>query len=200
MTPPRIVALVGSAGGDDPLLQAALELFRGAEVVVLRAGPESEDQSLRRVTAARAVRLWHPVLEVTDYLGLATALAAAIRTLDARLVLAGDRGRGAVGPAVAERLDLPHLCGVLSARLGAEGLEVERHTSAGPQHLRGPAEAVLCLLPSRPSTRPQPPEDGLAEPKVEVEVLTLEQVGLSAAELLHRRRLAVGPDAPVVRG
>src|SRR5262249_2272519 len=96
------VALVRAAGGLDPT----------AEVTAIAVGPEAEVTPV--LTAAGAagarqlVRLWDPGLETTDYLGVAYTLAAAVKALGdpvatPTVLLAGDRGRGVVGPAVAER-------------------------------------------------------------------------------------------------
>ena len=67
------------------------------------------------------MRLWDPGLETTDYLGVAYTLAAAVRAIGdpsatPTVILAGDRGRGVVGPAVAERLGVPLLGQVIACR------------------------------------------------------------------------------------
>jgi electron transfer flavoprotein alpha/beta subunit len=252
---------------DDAALRLGLAL---GPVTALRAGPPEDDALLQRALragATRAVRLWDPVLAETDYLGLATALAAAARSLGRRLVIAGDGAEGAVGPALADRLDLPHLSGVLGAAWhtpegGAEGdrrLEVERRTTAGRQRLRGPAEAVLCVAagaapagiadgaaeatagaaagaaPAGIADGGAVPADATAEAAARagaadgaagaadgaagaadaaaggvapdaaadregpaIEVLGLYDVGLSVAELGHRRWLRAAPDATVI--
>jgi hypothetical protein len=143
---------------EDAPLRLALSLGV-EELVAVRAGPavDAEEAALSRALSAgahRAVRIWDPALPGLDYLGLATILSGVIRALDCRLVIAGDRGQGAVGPAVAERLELPHLCGVLSASLttdaaqgaGAAELLVKRRILGGTQELRGGRDAVLCVL------------------------------------------------------
>lgn len=198
---PRIegaVLVLLDAADEGPL---ALALGLGP-VIALRAGPPEEEPLLRRalaVGAARAVRLWDPVLAETDYLGLAAALAATARTLGARLLVAGDGVEGAVGPAVADKLDVPHLSAVLGARWLASGdegaervLEVERRTTAGRQRLRGPGAAVLCVAAGGAAP------EATASPDGNIEALSLYDVGLSAAELGHRRWLRAAPEATVV--
>ncbi len=196
---------------DDTALSVALALSRsvGAELVAIRAGGDvaaADEAALSRALllgAGRAVRLADAILVQLDYLGLATALACTLRTLECRLIVAGDRGQGAVGPAVAERLDLPHLCGVMSARLlPAEAPEnplwVERRLTDQVQHLSGPAQAVLCvtqrsLLAAPPKTDPSSEGQGQGQAQGQGTLLTwkLDDVGLSAAVLVHRRRLRV---------
>ncbi|MCS6914434.1 MAG: hypothetical protein NZ890_14470, partial [Myxococcota bacterium] len=170
----------------------------------LRAGPREEEPLLRdalALGAKRAVRLWHPVLGETDYLGLATALAAAATHLEGQLLLAGDHGGGAVGPAVAERLGWPHLCGVIGAALeedtegGGARLVVERRTSWGRQRLRGPAEAVLCVAAGPAAGDKRGDMAGAS-----IEVLDLQDVGLDRLDLGHRRHLLPQAGAaPVLR-
>lgn len=192
----RVAALLSTR--HDAALRLALRL---GEVIALRAGPREEEPLLRgalALGAARAVRLWHPVLGATDYLGLAIALAAAAAHLDCRLLLAGDHGSGAVGPAVAERLGLPHLCGVIGAAWeeGGQGndarLLVERRTTWGRQRLRGPAEAVLCVAAGPPA------QVGRGAAGAPIEVLALEDVGLGQVDLDHRRHLLPEPGAAAV--
>src|SRR5438309_2048621 len=111
----KVAALLDRA--DEGPLRCALRL--GCTVAV-RIGPPEEDELLVRALragAARAVRLWDPVLQEVDYLGLAQVLARLLQRLDCSLIVAGDDGRGAVGPALAERLSLPHLCAVLDAEV-----------------------------------------------------------------------------------
>jgi electron transfer flavoprotein alpha/beta subunit len=194
-----VKVLVLLAKADAAALEVALALGKD-ETVALRAGPPEEEPLLHAAAAAgasRVVRLWDPVLADIDYLGLATALSAAARTLGCALVVAGDRGEGAVGPAAAEGLDVPHLTGVLSAELTGQSLQVRRLTLAGIQTLRGPASAVLCVVPR--SLDPLPP----SAPACAVEVLGLADVGLTPEQLQHRRRLCVvqegAPERPSPR-
>lgn len=138
-------------------LGAALHL----EVVAVAAGPaRREDRVLAmalRAGASRAVRLGAESVDELDYLGLAEALAATVRTIGARVVTCGDRSvderTGAVGPAVAELLDFAHLTGVTSIAVdgAADGprLLCERAGDGQRQRLRVKLPVVLCVGPPR---------------------------------------------------
>ncbi|MBE7453779.1 MAG: hypothetical protein HS111_34405 [Kofleriaceae bacterium] len=138
-------------------LGAALDL----EVVAVAAGPaRREDRVLAmalRAGASRAVRLGAESVDELDYLGLAEALAATVRTIGARVVTCGDRSvderTGAVGPAVAELLDFAHLTGVTSIAVdgAADGprLLCERAGDGQRQRLRVKLPVVLCVGPPR---------------------------------------------------
>src|SRR6185312_8100286 len=119
---PADVALVSAAAalGETTAIAVGSE----ADVLAVLAGA-------RAAGATRLVRLWDPGLETTDYLDVAYTLAAAIRAigdpaLSPTAILAGDRGRGVVGPAVAERLGIPLLGQVLSLSLADDKLVAKR--------------------------------------------------------------------------
>src|SRR5262249_28270249 len=67
----------------------------------------------------------HAALEAVDYHGVARVLAQATKKGGYDLILAGDRteeeSQGAVGPAVAEMLGVPHLTAAIDVDLEGEG-------------------------------------------------------------------------------
>lgn len=193
-----VIVLISQEEMDQALLRMARSLAPG-QTLALRLGPDTkEEEDLLRAAlsrgADRAVRLWDPSCAGVDYLGLAHALSRAVGHLGGTLVLAGDRGQGAVGPALAERLGVPHVCGVISASWAAPpaaapdlpDLLVQRRTRTGVQVLRGPAGAVLCV-----GQQAAAGEAGEADgrPAAAVEVLDFQQIGLSPGELSPWRRL-----------
>src|SRR5205085_5373657 len=94
----------------------------GDDAIAIAAGPaRREDRVLAmalRAGANRAVRLGADGIDDLDYLGLAEALAATVRSVGADLVTCGDRSiderTGAIGPALAELLGFAHVTGVVS--------------------------------------------------------------------------------------
>jgi len=141
------------------------------------------------------VRLWDPGLETTDYLGVAYTLAAAIRAigdpaLSPTAILAGDRGRGVVGPAVAERLGIPLLGQVLSLSLADDKLVAKRR---GRELVRSYAAALPALVCVVVDDSESAPAAAHASDAGEVESWTLSKVGLSAAELSYRKHFASKP-------
>jgi electron transfer flavoprotein alpha/beta subunit len=195
-SPTRLVVLVE---GDQDLY--LLDHARGlGAVTVLGFGPEAAHPALERALllgAERAVRVWDALLGSCDYLGVAHVLAVATRRIAADapylVVLAGDRGRNAVGPATAERLSIPHL-GQLTQISLRDGRAVVRRREGGLTRLFAAAPPVLlCLPPPRRSEPAAPPMPGAAR---SVDVWTLQDLQLSAHELQYRRRFC--PQVPVI--
>ncbi len=186
---PLIFVLLEDAR-DLPLVGMASPL---GEVVALsvRVSPAPDATLLDALArgAARAVQVSDSLFDSVDYLAVAHTLACTVRFLCAPLgsppvvVFAGDRGRGAVGPAVAERLSLPHLGAVYAVELSRDHLLVDRQLGPGVQRLRGTPPVVLaCVL--APEARAAP----AAAPGKAIEPLDLEALHITSQELLHRRR------------
>ena len=194
---PLIFVLLEDAR-DLPLVGMASPL---GEVVALSvrvsAAPDATLLDALARGAARAVQVSDSLFDSVDYLAVAHTLACTVRFLCAPLgsppvvVLTGDRGRGAVGPAVAERLSLPHLGAVYAVELSRDHLLVDRQLGPRVQRLRGTPPVVLaCVLAPEARTTP-----AAAAPSRAIEPLDLEALHITPQELLHRRRFrpTVGP-------
>jgi electron transfer flavoprotein alpha/beta subunit len=188
----RTVALVRRASD----VVAARLATRLGESVVLAAAPDGDELRalLSGSGAGRAVRLWDEALEGVDYLGVALALAGAVRTLgNIDVVVCADGGTGAVGPALAERLGWPHLGRVLDAWLEGDRLFARRRGPSGLTKLAAAPPAVLCVAEEPPA----PLADGNSDLKIDQ--WSLSDASLTAAELTYRRsfrpRPVEGPEA-----
>jgi electron transfer flavoprotein alpha/beta subunit len=188
----RAIVLARRAA-DVALVGAAASL---GEVTVIAVGAEADVvpvlAAARTAGAARLVRLWDPGLATTDYLGVAYTLAAAIRaigdpTATPTAILAGDRGRGVVGPAVAERLGIPLLGQVLAVEIRDGKLVARRR---GRDVVRSYAAQLPALVSIILDGQVAPTSDKDAG---EIESWTLAKVGLSAAELSYRKHFATKP-------
>lgn len=146
-------------------LEEALQLKERAgegEVIVLSAGPERVESTLREALAKGADRALHIVtaeegagsLAERDTLGVAQMLADAIRGESADLVLTGlqsdDLGAGQTGVVLAELLGLPHATLVLSVETSAGGdarrIKVKRELEDGWfQQIEMPLPALLTI-------------------------------------------------------
>lgn len=174
-------------------LDAAVALARGLGGTLTALSMGTEEHQGPVLAAARAagcdaaVRVHAPDCDDLDYLGVATILGAAARTLGCDALLCGDSSEnertGAVGPAVAEILGVPHLTGVLAIAAERKGARawappagtagrwgasdgdgradevtnvMVQHRSGGRIHrLRWPLPAVFCLLaPDVPANVP----------------------------------------------
>jgi len=194
-------ALVLLAGREDlPLVPVGVSLGETTVLSLLPDTPEHEQilADARGLGAVRCVRLWDDSLSTTDFLGLGYTLAAAIKKAMGDLsepptvILSGDRGRGAVGPTVADRLQLPHLGDVLSvsvlddrvvAKRRAQREGVVRLYAAKPPmvlQIRAPAEI-------KPAQTSSDEAAGWME-ALGTEAWTLADVGITPSELAYRRR------------
>jgi electron transfer flavoprotein beta subunit len=188
----RAVALLRRAA-DLALVRAGVELGACTAIAV---APEAEARPLlaaaRAAGATRALHLWDAALDGNDYLATATVLAAMVRTaagdaaLPATIVLAGDRGRGAVGPALAERMQLPLLGQVLGVARDGKRVTARRRFRGVVKLYAAELPAVVCLLLDDEATLP-------TAPPAEIESWTLARAGLTAAELTYRKRFSPHP-------
>jgi electron transfer flavoprotein beta subunit len=175
----------------------AAAVATGHDVAVVAAGPEREDEALRFALAhgaGRAARVWGDGLAGVDYHGVARVLAAAAKKLGAELILTGDvsedEGQGAVGPAVAEVLGVPHLTGVVELALAPAAVLATRRERGIVRTLKLPLPAVVAVRASAATLRA--PADGVPA----VEVWDLGALGIETRELKHRDR-CLGRPSPV---
>lgn len=129
----------------------------GHDAVAIAVGPaRREDRVLAmalRAGCSRAVRLGAEGVDELDYLGLAEALAAAVKHVGAELVTCGDRSiderTGAVGPAVADILEYAHVTGVSSLAVDGARILCERYGDGRRDRLAVRPPVVLCVRPPR---------------------------------------------------
>ena len=142
-------------------LEEALQLKERAgegEVVVLCAGPERVQSTLREALAKGADRAVHVVvaedgdnaLVCRDSLDVARLLAHAVKGEAPDLVLTGlqsdDLGAGQTGVVMAELLGVPHATLVLQVELAGSGIKVKRELEDGwMQHVEMPLPALLTI-------------------------------------------------------
>ena len=116
----RVAAPAVVNGNDEYALEAALKLTAaagdGSDVTLLSMAPAAAPETLRKALAmgaTRGVLVTDPALAGSDAVSTARVLAAALRTLEYDLVLAGvdtsDGVGGTVAAAVAAHLRLPFL-------------------------------------------------------------------------------------------
>ena len=183
----RVIALVGSGRG----LEAALRL---GEVTALALTPPDAELGLvraRAAGAARAVALWDESLRDTDYYGGSQALASAVRHLGFDLVVCSDGDRGLVGPALADRLGVPHVSGAIDVSL-RDGRVVATRPSGGRLHVLSATPPAVVSLCAAPLSRPAPAAAADAS-TVKIDRLGIADVGIAPGELRWRRRFAPRP-------
>lgn len=178
----------------DEITERALEVAlthadanAGTEVVVLTMAPESATASVRRALAIGA----HSAVHVVDErlagadLGLtADVLAAAIRRGEPDLVIAGNLstdGSGGVLPAMlAEHLGFALVSAMTTVAIGPEGVSGTRAADAGSQEVSAPLPAVISVTEALPDARFPNFKGIMAAKKKPLEVLSLDDLGVSA--------------------
>ncbi len=173
----RVLALVRQGRA----LEHALQLGETTVLGILAPIEQPALQAARAAGAVRAVLLWDSTIERTDYLGLAVTLAACARTLEFDLVVAAEGANNAIGPAVADRLGLPHLSGVVDARVDNGRVFVQRRCDGQLHRYSGAPPLVLCFADGKPI----PPAPATRHA---VEELDLAAVALARAEITWRQR------------
>lgn len=137
-------------------LEEALQLKEksgGGEVVVVCAGPERVQSTLREALAKgadRAIHIEAHDLGALDTLGVARLLAEAIQEESPELILTGlqsdDLGLGQTGVVVAELLGIPHATIIMQVEATGEGVKVKRELEDGWfQHVDMPLPALLTI-------------------------------------------------------
>src|SRR5205814_1626934 len=139
-------------GNDEYALEAALKLVEadGGEVTVVAMSPDTGRDVLRKglaMGATRAVLVTDPALAGSDWLSTARVLAAAVKTLEFDLVLAGvdtsDGGAGVVPAGLATLLGLPYLSNAASIEPAGDRVRVRRITATGHETLEAPLPAFI---------------------------------------------------------
>jgi electron transfer flavoprotein beta subunit len=139
---------------DEYALEAALKLVEaspdGGEITLLAMAPASAPETLRKALAmgaTRGVLVTDPTLEGADTVSTARVLAAALRTLEYDLVLAGadtsDGGGGVVPAGVATLLGLPYLSYAAMIEPQDGRVRVRRLSATGFDVIEAPMPALV---------------------------------------------------------
>jgi len=137
-------------------LEEALQLKEksgAGEVVVVCAGPERVQSTLREALAKGADRAIHIEAEnlgALDTLGVAQLLADAIKEESPDLILTGlqsdDLGLGQTGVVLAELMSIPHATIIMQVEATGGGIKVKRELEDGWfQHVEMPLPALLTI-------------------------------------------------------
>ncbi len=124
----------------------------GGEVTVVTMGPARATETLRKALAMgahKAVHVLDDSLAGSCALQTSAALAAALRTVNADLIITGNEasdGRTASMPAMlAERLGLPAVTSVVSVDIDGGTLSAERVVEGGSAKLTASLPAVISV-------------------------------------------------------
>jgi electron transfer flavoprotein beta subunit len=197
---------------DEFAIEEALRIkeARGGEVVLVTLGPERAQAVLRTglaMGADSAIHVKDAALDATDTLGIARALAAAIRTLGpVDLVLCGQQGVGGdhsqIPGMLAELLDLPQVTVALKIEIGEGQATVEREIEGARETWTTPLPALVSAQKGLNEPRYASLKGIMAAKKKPIQLLDAAALGLDTAALAPRlrvSRLELPPPRPPVR-
>lgn len=133
-----------------------------AQITALTVGPASAAEALRTALAIGAddgIHLQDPAFDALDELQTAALIAAAVGTQGFDLIIRGkqeiDLDSGQLGPALAEKLDWPHVGAVTQLDVAADGKSL-----VARRRIEGAEEVMATPLPALLTC-----EKGLVEPR-----------------------------------
>lgn len=179
---------------DEYALEAAIRLkeAKGGEVTVISFGPDRVAQALRECLARGATRALHVKGDATaaDSLGVARVLAAAIKTLTYDLIFTGKLGVGTdsalVGPMLAEFLDIPQINVVTKLEVGEGKLTAHREIEGSEEVIESSMPALITAQKGLNEPRYASLKGIMAAKKIAIATLTLQDLGLSDADIYGR--------------
>jgi len=173
-------------------VEAALQLVErhGGEVTVVTMGPDRATETLRKALAMgadKAVHITDDGLAGSDALRTSAALAAAIGTLSADLVITGNEstdGRtGSVPSMIAERLGLPQVTSVRSLEIDGGTVRAERVRDGGYSEITAGLPALVSVTEKINEPRYPGFKGIMAAKKKPLTVLGIGDLGLDAASV-----------------
>lgn len=177
---------------DEHGVEAALTLkeAHGGEVTVVSMGPERAGETIRKALAMgadRAVHVTDEALHGSCAVGTSAALAAALRTLDFDIVIAGteasDARVGALAGMLAQRLGVPALTGARSVSIEGGTARIERQLDAGYEVVEAALPAVVSVIEKINEPRYPSFKGIMAAKKKPVTILGLADLGLDAGSV-----------------
>jgi len=187
---------------DEFAVEAAIQLKEkdGGEVTVVNVGPDSADEAVKTALAMgcdRAVVLRDGEAQGLDPAGTAAVLAAMLAREEFDLVLCGkqavDDDAHLVGPAVAERLDLPVATFATSLEVADGKAVVGRDADGIRETLAVPLPAVLtCQKGLNEPRYPSLPGIMQAARKPK-DVVTLADLGMNPEPRVARQGMTLPP-------
>jgi electron transfer flavoprotein beta subunit len=183
---------------DEFAIEEALRIKEksGGEVVLLTAGPDRAQSALRTglaMGADSAVHLKDPLLDASDAMGVARALAAALRPLSPDLVFTGQLGVGGdhaqVPGMLAEFLDLPQVTMAVKVEIAEGRATVEREIEGAHEVWETSLPAVVSAQKGLNEPRYASLKGIMAAKKKTIEVKDAAALGLSAADLAPKTRV-----------
>jgi electron transfer flavoprotein beta subunit len=177
---------------DEYAIEEALKIkeAHGGEVTVLTVGPAGATESIRKALSMgpdKAVHVQDDALHGSCAVTTSKVLAAALRTLNADLIISGAEstdGRVQVVPhMLAELLGVAALTGARKLTVDGSQLTVERQTDEGYEVVTAATPAVVSVWDTINEPRYPSFKGIMAAKKKPVQALTLGDLGISGDEV-----------------
>jgi electron transfer flavoprotein beta subunit len=177
---------------DEYAIEEALKLkeAHGGEVTILTMGPDRASESIRKALSMgpdKAVHVLDDALHGSCALATSKVLAAAVKTLEADLIIAGSEStdaRGQVMPhMLAERLGIAALTGARKLTVDGRSVNIERQTEEGYEVVTASTPAIVSVWDTINEPR-YPSFKGIMEAKKKpVQTLSLADLGIAAEDV-----------------
>ena len=178
---------------DEIAIEAGLKLKEkfGGKVTVLTVDNRKVDALRRGISmgADEAIQITDPALEGSDQFAIAKALAAYLKDKPFDLILAGrqamDDDAGIVGPAVAERLGIPHVNMIIGLEVDDQKKEakVTREVENGKEILSCPFPALFTCQKGLNAPRIPLVMNVMKAMKAQIKKVDLASLGLSTSDV-----------------
>lgn len=177
------------------------------EVILVSMGPAGAETSLRRGLAMGATSVVHIADERLDGADLrltAEVLAAAIRSAEVDLVVAGNRstdGAGGVIPAMlAELLQLPALTSLVSVEIAPTRVDGVRQIEGGTAVVGAELPAIVSVVESLPDPRFPGLKGIMAAKRKPYRVVGLDELGIDPGHPDEPRSIVIAASRKPARG
>lgn len=189
---------------DEYALEEAIRLKekQGGDVTVLGFGPDRVQQALRESLARGATKALHVKGDSADAdsFGIATVLAAAIKTIPHDLVFLGKQGVGTdnslVGPMVAEILGYPQMNVVTHLEVADGKVTAHREIEGAEEIIEAATPAVVTAQKGLNEPRYASLKGIMAAKKVTIEAKSIADLGLADSDILNQRVTVVSLELP----
>ncbi len=163
----------------------------GGDVIILTMGPGTTNDPMRRALAMGAtsgVLVSDPALAGSDAVATGRVLAAALKKLEADLVLFGQSSADAYGGIVpsitAEFMGMPLLSYATKVEVAGNNVTIEREAEVGYTTATAPLPALVSVAKAINNNPRYPSMKGIMTAKKKpIETWTLADLGLDAAQV-----------------
>ena len=182
---------------DEYAIESALQIVEangGAEaghsVTLISMGPERATEALRKglsMGADDAILISDAALAGSDALATSLILAKVIQRVNPDLILCGtestDARMSVIPSMLSERLELPQLSFAGEVVVSADQVSIKRVTDEGVDSMSAPMPVIVSVIEKINEPRYPSFKGIMAAKKKSIEVLSLADLGVSAAEV-----------------